>query len=140
MKQKSPRFSGGECQALTPHTREGGIMLLTNTPWGLPQHQHLIAPGIVRVETAGHGGYWLSPVRWDALVTELPFIEPWAGAPWLEEDCDCSAIILTRPDLFAESTVADARRMVLAMDGWESVSEWYHLFAEWVRTRYPEAE
>lgn len=65
-------------------------MKFSSTPWGPVQHQKQLAPGIVMVITAGHGGIWLSPER----QAQLP---AWAlGIPsdycpkptWWEEDCE----------------------------------------------------
>lgn len=57
------------------------------SPWGQIQHVMPLARGIVRIETAGHGGYFVPP----EVVALLP-----EGlrdtAPWFEEDCEAKKI------------------------------------------------
>jgi hypothetical protein len=77
-----------------------------HTPWGEPHHQTVIAPGIVAVDTASHGGIWLSEKR----VAEMPAwakVEPTfvgrakgSASPhtWWENDCDAAVPPLAFPD------------------------------------------
>lgn len=65
-------------------------MKIFASPWGQVQHQEQLADGIIMVDTAGHGGIWLSPDR----QRQLP---DWAHKTastycpkptWWEEDCE----------------------------------------------------
>jgi hypothetical protein len=61
-----------------------------NTPWGSTQGQDTLAPGIVSVYTAGHGGIVLSPERQKQLLAKG--VEPNSNFlksnQYWEEDCD----------------------------------------------------
>lgn len=55
------------------------------TPWGPAQHASVLAEGVVSVDTASHGGIWLSQPR----ITQVPEgIAPINGRCWYEEDCE----------------------------------------------------
>mgnify|MGYP003452830810 CR=1 FL=1 len=77
------------------------------SPWGAIQTRREIAPGIVRVTTASHGGIWLAADR----LAQMPsgFVRPSAyhdGLEWFEEDCEAALVILAFPAAFpAESLV-----------------------------------
>jgi len=62
------------------------------SPWGAVQHQEVLAPGIVRVHTASHGGIWLSPERQAQLPEWAKQIAgSYAPKPqWWEEDCEAA--------------------------------------------------
>lgn len=70
------------------------------TPWGRADWQTDIAPGIIDISTASHGGLWLSKDRWNAMMDLFPDFRPFAGVQWLEEDCDWIMAVLTWPVLF----------------------------------------
>ena len=62
-------------------------MKLYSTPWGAPQSQKEITPGVIRVDTAGHGGYWVS----DEMLLKMPVdcrtVKTFSGEiGWYEED------------------------------------------------------
>ena len=78
------------------------------TPWGRAQSRKLIADGICRYDTAGHGGYELSLARWRELEREIPKFQSWAGRYWLEEDCDWAVAPALWPQFFSHRTVHDA--------------------------------
>lgn len=64
------------------------------TPWGPPQDVEIIAPGIVRIDTAGHGGVWLSPERNKHVplrVRRGTFCQNGLDG-WYEEDCDAAKV------------------------------------------------
>ena len=66
----------------------------TDTPWGPPQQVDVIADGIVRIHTAGHGGYWLSPERNKQVprnLREKTFCQNGLDG-WYEEDCDAAIV------------------------------------------------
>lgn len=63
------------------------------SPWGAIQHATEIAPGIVSVSTASHGGIWLSPERYARVPASLQAVaRQYADAPWFEEDCDVTIV------------------------------------------------
>lgn len=87
------------------------------TPWGPAQHVKEVAPGIVAISTAGHGGYWLSPERMKEFNKVLPGVHPWLGnggeaGLWLEEDCDWALAVLVWPALFKPDDRYNAYRSV----------------------------
>ena len=56
------------------------------TPWGPPQDVVALAEGVVRIETASHGGLKLSQERWDSLP---PAVQETLLTPaYAEEDCE----------------------------------------------------
>ena len=75
------------------------------TPWGRAQSRKLIAEGICRYDTAGHGGYSISVARWRELEREIPTFQSWAGRHWLEEDCDWAVAPALWPEHFPPRTV-----------------------------------
>jgi hypothetical protein len=83
----------------------------STTPWGPAQSARTLAPGIVLVTTAGHGGVWLSRDRWYALTaTERAYARRWAGdAGWLEEDCAIAIAIARWPEAFPGADLDRAR-------------------------------
>lgn len=73
------------------------------SPWGVPQSQKEITPGVVRVDTAGHGGYWVS----DEMLLKMPVdcrtVKTFCGEiGWYEEDCDWATVVLAFPQFFTE--------------------------------------
>ena len=83
---------------------------LTDSPWGRPDFQKEIAPGIVKLSTPSHGGYHLSAERWAELVRLMPRFLSWTGAQWLEEDCDWAAVPACWPEFFDDDARFDAHR------------------------------
>jgi hypothetical protein len=83
------------------------------TPWGPSQSSREIAPGIIRYDTASHGGYYLSPERVAEMPKPLrefvPFGGPQAGpGRWFEEDCDWSVVCLAFPQFFPADAIPAA--------------------------------
>ena len=111
-------------------------MKLTTTPWGHPQQQTQIGEGIVVVSTAGHGGIWLSPIRWADFSALFPTFKPFAGPPWLEEDCDVCLAALAFPSAFSTQAVANAVEMVINYGG--SNGDYFKEAKAWLQT--PAAE
>lgn len=81
------------------------------SPWDKIQRALEVAPGIVFVSTAGHGGYWISSARRQSMPAAIRQIETFAGGNWYEEDCDWSLIVLAFPDLFPPAACDAAIRM-----------------------------
>ena len=67
-----------------------------SSPWGKIQYSREIAPGIVSVHTAGHGGLKLDRRR-NAMV---PSYMRLAGG-WYEEDSESAIVAVTFPDVFS---------------------------------------
>jgi hypothetical protein len=70
------------------------VQVTTDTPWGEVQTSEILAPGIVEVTTASHGGIWLSPER-NAEVPNAVKRETFCENGlygWYEEDCDAPMI------------------------------------------------
>lgn len=90
----------------------------SDSPWDRVQWTSEIAAGLVIVSTAGHGGLWLSPERWQELKRALPnWGEPgfpnYSALGWLEEDCDICAAVLVWPDQFPIESAAAAMRQAV---------------------------
>lgn len=81
------------------------------SPWGAIQSAETLAPGIVSVSTASHGGFWLAPARWAELLQTFPHFVGFAAAPWLEEDCDACIAALVWPDEFPVTFLRAAVQM-----------------------------
>lgn len=69
-------------------------MEFKTSPWGLVQLHRELAPGIIHVYTAGHGGIWLSPERQAQLPAwALEISSGYCEKPtWWEEDCEAMVI------------------------------------------------
>ncbi len=84
------------------------------TPWGRSQSVRQLAQGILRVDTAGHGGYFVA----DELLHLIPkahrqWAARWSGSEnWYEEDCCWAAVCLAFPTLFDEAAWKAAQRVV----------------------------
>lgn len=83
------------------------------SPWGSVQWQQNKAPGIMSVSTAGHGGYRLSSDRMKEIEKRFPTFVPFAGACWLEEDCDWAFAAVTWPNLWSEAEVHGAVKSIM---------------------------
>jgi hypothetical protein len=85
---------------------------MISTPWGPSQTAKQIAPGIVRVSTASHGGYVLNAERQAEFEKKFPDFKPYAGAPFYEEDQDAAMIALAFPEHFDDAAIYNAVRTV----------------------------
>ena len=85
------------------------------TPWGKTQSATEYAEGIVFHETAGHGGFHLSPARMREFRKALPDFQTFAGGPWFEEDCDAAVIPVVFHDCFEPITVTGCTEHVRMM-------------------------
>lgn len=83
-------------------------MTIRNSPWGKPQHIKELAKGITLVSTASHGGFRLSSSRMKIIEEKFPTFTPWAGACWLEEDCDVAFAVVAFPELWTKEEVVTA--------------------------------
>ena len=85
-------------------------MLLTSSPWGEIQTQREIAPGILQVTTAGHGGYYVADNLHSRLIIDR---SPWLNSRnWFEEDVDWSFVVLSFRIFFPEELVVAAEKML----------------------------
>ena len=75
-------------------------MKLRSSPWGKPQQQATVAPGIVQVSTASHGGFYVSTERLaelpPAVLTAERFNTP---GHWYEEDCEAYIVAVAFPEV-----------------------------------------
>jgi len=89
----------------------------SSTPWGEAQGVEKIGRGIVFVDTAGHGGIWLSDERMQEMpeplrkIGEESKIHP-DFPTWFEEDAEISAVIAAFPDKFSLNVVGNAMVML----------------------------
>lgn len=91
------------------HTAQNPAVPNIHTPWGMSDHAHEIAPGIVEYTTPSHGGIKLSLERWIEFCAVLPAFTSFTGPSWLEEDCDAIAAVLVWPQFFESHDCAVAR-------------------------------
>jgi hypothetical protein len=71
------------------------------SPWGQIENIELLADGIYRVETASHGGIYLSPARREQMAAIAPHfmraveLNSYAPKPaWWEEDCEAALVLI----------------------------------------------
>lgn len=64
------------------------------TPWGDAQHKEQLLDGVWFVETAGHGGLWLSGERRKQIPPNLQN----HGNQWYEEDCEFNLVVCALKD------------------------------------------
>lgn len=82
-----------------------------SSPWGAVQHANHLAAGIWSVDTASHGGIFLSPERLAAM-PENYRTKSFAGGAWFEEDCDWALVVDTFPEAFKPEHVALAKDLI----------------------------
>lgn len=125
-----------------------------NTPWGRAQMVKHIAPGIVQVSTASHGGIQLSTERQGEVDKRFPTFIPHAGGRWYEEDQDIAIVILTFPGIFDDIALRGAIRTVnhavklertyhperKPSDGWSAVQVWLNNTHEGMRLQHHVAD
>jgi hypothetical protein len=87
----------------------GPTSIPTRSPWGQVQSHTVMAPGIVSVTTAGHGGIHLDPWR----VRQMP--RTLGKQAWYEEDCEWSKPIVAFAAEFDQKTVESAKA---TLRGW----------------------
>ena len=81
------------------------------SPWGKVQHTTPVASGIVFLETASHGGYYLTPDQNEriSLVWRKASFNGNGLRGFYEEDCDWSMVCLAFPDLFPPDALLSAK-------------------------------
>ena len=86
----------------------------TITPWGPAQSVRAIGQGVFRVDTAGHGGYFVPA----SLLYRIPpeqqaWAAGWSGSEhWYEEDCCWAAVAVAFPELFTADALDHAQGIV----------------------------
>ncbi|EKY4113613.1 DUF7007 domain-containing protein [Pseudomonas aeruginosa] len=74
-----------------------------SSPWGEIQQARVVAPGITRVTTAGHGGYRLGRERIERMRQMIGFTQE-----WYEEDEEAALVEAAFPDAF-DASIAGRR-------------------------------
>ncbi len=86
---------------------------ITNTPWGHAQNAQMIGAGVYSVETASHGGIFVT----DEMLPAIPaawraYAKKWSQSEnWFEEDCAWSAVAVTFPTMFSPDVVDRAHKI-----------------------------
>jgi len=93
------------------------------SPWGRIQSQRSICEGILLVETAGHGGFYVEPSRLAELPDNVRYAKRFNSGSWYEEDCEAYIVIVAFPEV-CEALGIDRDR---AMEG---LTRWYPEIAE----------
>lgn len=72
-----------------------------SSPWGSIQHVTTLGPGLYIVETARHGGVFMSGDRLKKVPRSLRVRSDfYPGGPWFEEDCEIWRAALAFPEEF----------------------------------------
>ena len=101
-------------QYIAPHVGD-------SSPWGRIDHARTLAPGIVSVGTASHGGIHLRADLNAAIPESLR-----SSDAWYEEDCEWAHVALIYPHAFNAQEQASAHRTVMnympeAYEAWAGV-------------------
>lgn len=106
-----------------------------STPWGYPDGSTIIASGIVRFDTASHGGIWLRMDR-NAQVPEK-YRQASFGKQglngWYEEDCDWCIVAL----VFEKEWREYCERC--GMDADKYIASARQTFDQWIQPKINEA-
>ena len=99
------------------------------TPWGPAQSVTPVLAGIWCVDTASHGGFYLSPERQDRMHLLLRTTHPLHPFPnqWYEEDLDYLRVVLNFEDEFRASGLhIDVDAAAQSFQGWhpETYKNW----------------
>lgn len=70
----------------------------TVTPWGSAQSRQELAPGVVAISTARHGGVWISKQRQQQMPPALTKVAVPTRPAFYEEDIAYAAVLLAFPD------------------------------------------
>jgi hypothetical protein len=82
------------------------------TPWGKSQTVKECGRGILLVETAGHGGYFVP----NELLKRIPLVEreyakAWSGSEnWYEEDCAAAIVMYRFPRVAPQITFDEIKK------------------------------
>lgn len=92
------------------------------TPWGRAQQKKIIAPGITRYDTAGHGGYYVSKAVRAVMPRHCVNKDG-----WYEEDCEWCKVVIAFPHLFTEAILPIAKRVY---------EQWFDRYGNYKREEY----
>ena len=106
------------------------MTVIIETPWGSSQTSEEIASGIIRHDTASHGGYYVSPERVAEMPKPLRDFKPFAGPNWYEEDCDWCIVVLAFPKRFPSDYPPEALKTLKRYQ-----PDVFERFAEWKRAK-----
>ena len=98
------------------------------TPWGPSQTTQTIGDHIVRVTTAGHGGYYVPPSLYRMMPAALR-TNPYGTGTWFEEDCEWALVALAFPDHFQPRQIRNA---VETIKVYSQPTETYHAAYRWL--------
>lgn len=87
-------------------------LMIVNSPWGPVQYRRMMAPGVVFVETASHGGAFVTEEAQQQIPEAIR-----SADRFYEEDCEIAAVIVTWPAHFTDQCVAAARQQVESRQG-----------------------
>jgi len=91
-------------------SRETTPTIGSNTPWGPAQTVETLAPGVVLVSTASHGGVWVTPDLDETIPARVRKIaREYAPEGWYEEDDDIVIPLVWLPGIHVD-TVSTALR------------------------------
>jgi hypothetical protein len=85
---------------------------MKSSPWGHVQDCTQVAPEIIRVSTASHGGYHCTGAAQKRIEALFPGFTPYAGRGWYEEDCDWAIVALAHRAYFEDRSVYHALKTV----------------------------
>lgn len=88
------------------------------TPWGKSLGYKRVTTGITFFDTAGHGGYRISPAMNAKIPAKWRLDGEFEG--WYEEDCGWAPLALTFPEAFPGVPREDAERMISWWESWVS--------------------
>ena len=113
-------------------------MIYTSSPWGTPERERELFPGAVQVSTMSHGGIILTPDRWLELMMLYPMFRPWAGARYLEEDCDAMMVYLRWPQYFPTDIIESVLESVECLAGWKDPANDWGAILKQYRNLHPD--
>lgn len=88
-----------------------------DSPWGIIQHAHRHAEGVIEVLTSGHGGFFVNrghPLSGKARAFAKEWSHGWGGE-WFEQDCAVAYVVAELPHLFTPEHVTKAKQMLKDM-------------------------
>ena len=91
-----------------------------NSPWGHVQYQTVIAPNIVSVETAGHGGLKVLP-RLNRCIPD--YLRNDNG--WYEEDCEWAKVFIGLEQYILSEGDERSINIIKKGDHKETLKNWY---------------
>lgn len=93
-----------------------------NTPWGESQTIDTLAPGILDISTAGHGGIFLDQDR----MKELDMISPFLLNNFFEEDCDWCIPFLWFNEAISQGKAIDSDHLPLVLKAAAQIFKYHH--------------